>query len=208
VRYGVAALVGCIVLIAGAVPVTAGGPGWRIFGPYSAKLPETCFYNSVDVSRSKNIRTVWTKCLGRNDLNKAVKNDTTGTLSDTVADKIARNYVPSIAKVEHLEGDQFIDAVFDEELANTGGVQPLRTVLFEVDCAEKKIREVSSLKPADGQLRTSDMPQDWHGVTPVAGGSSLLVILCGKPSGVHSSVRYATRAAARLHRRYPPNVPR
>jgi hypothetical protein len=205
VRRRVVALVGCVVLIVGTLPVSAAGPAWRIFGPYSAKLPETCFYNSADISRSENIRTAWTKCLDRNDLNKAVKNDTTGALSDIVADKIAHSYVPSVARVEHLEGDQFIDAVFDEELANTGNLRPLRTVLLEVDCTKKKMREISSIKPADGQLRMSDTPQDWRSVTPVGGGSSLSVLLCGNPPSIRSPVRYATHAAARSHRRYRSN---
>jgi hypothetical protein len=106
--------------------------------------------------------------------------------------------VPSVARVEHLEGDQFIDAVFDEELANTGNLRPFRTVLLEVDCTKKKMREISSIKPADGQLRTSDTPQDWPSVTPVGGGSSLSVLLCGNPPGIRSPVRYATHAAAKV----------
>jgi hypothetical protein len=144
----------------------------------------------------------------RNDQNKAVKADTTGTLSDSVADKIAHKYAPPVAKVEHLEGDQFIDAVFDEELANTGNLRPLKTVLLEVDCGKKRMREISSLVPSDGGLRTSDSPQDWHNVPANGRNSSLSVLLRGSPPRVHSPVRYATRAAARSRWPYRSSIPR
>jgi hypothetical protein len=208
VRLDFTALVGFIVIIAVAPPVSAGGPGWRIFGPYSARQAEICFYSSADVSRSKNIRKVWTKCLDRNDLSKAAKDDATGALSDTVADKIAHSYVPPIASVEHLEGDQFIDAVFDEELANTGNLRPLRTALLEVDCATKRTREISSLAPVDGQLRTSDTPQAWQSVSPLSAVSSLSSLLCASSPKTRSPVRYATHAAARSRWRHRSNVPR
>lgn len=207
-RLSFTALVGCVVIIAAALPVSAGGPGWRIFGPYSAKQAEICFYSSADVSRSKNIRKVWTKCLDRNDLSKAAKDDTTGALSDTVADKIAHSYVPPVANVEHLEGDQFIDAVFDEELANKGNLRPLRTALLEVDCAAKRTREISSLAPVDGQLRTFDTPQDWQSVSPLSGVSSLSRLLCANSPKTRSPVQYATHTAARSRWRHRSNAPR
>ena len=49
-----------------------------------------------------------------------MKEDSTGSLSDIAAEKIAHDYVPPIAKVKALGGDQIIDAVIDEELANNG----------------------------------------------------------------------------------------
>jgi hypothetical protein len=207
-RRGVAFLVGCIVLTAGAPPVSAGGPGWKIFGPYSAKQPQICFYSSADFTRSNNIIKVWTKCLDKKDLFKAADDDTTGTLSDTVAEKIARSYVPPIASVEHLEGDQFIDAVIDEELATTGGLRPLKTVLLEVDCAKKRTREISSSAPVDGQLRTSDTPKDWQRVSPLSEGSSLSRLLCANSPRVRSQLRYASHAATRAYRHYRSTVPR
>jgi hypothetical protein len=208
VRLGFPTLAGCTVIIAMAFPVSAGGPGWRIFGPYSAKQAEICFYSSADVSRSKNILKVWTKCLDRNDLSKAVKDDSTGVLSDTVVDKIAHSYVPPVASVEHLEGDQFIDAVFDEELANTGNLRPIRAVLLEIDCATKRSREISSLAPVDGQLQTSDTPQDWQSVSPLSGASSLSSLLCTNSPETHSPAQHSTHTAARSRWRHRSNVPR
>jgi hypothetical protein len=208
VRHVVFLLVGCIVLTAETPPALAEGSGWRVFGPYSIKQPEICFYGSADVYRSNNVFKVWTKCLARDDLNKAVKNDATGTLSDTVAAKIAHSYVPPVASFQHLEGDQFIDAVIDEELANTGSLRPLKTVLLEVDCAKKRTREISSIALGDGQIRTSDTPKDWQSLSPLSGASSLSRILCVTPSKGRSQTRYASHAAMRSYRHYRSTAPR
>jgi hypothetical protein len=102
-----------------------------------------------------------------------VKEDSTGSLSDIAAEKIAHDYVPPIARVKALEGDQIVDAVMDEELANNGNIRPLVTALREIDCAKRQAREVSVIMPVDGQVRSSDTPQDWHRVFNVGDLASL-----------------------------------
>jgi hypothetical protein len=100
-------------------------------------------------------------------LNNAVKEDSTGSLSDIAAEKIAHDYVPPIAGIKALDGDQIVDAVMDEELANNGNIRPLVTVLREIDCAKRRARDLSIIKPVDGEVRSSDTPQDWHRVRAV-----------------------------------------
>ena len=41
-----------------------------------------------------------------------------------------------LAAVSALEGDQIVDVAIDEELANTGDIRPLATVLREIVCAK------------------------------------------------------------------------
>ena len=48
-----------------------------------------------------------------------MKEDSTGSLSDIAAEKIAHDYVPPIAKVKAWEGDQIIDAVIDANWRTT-----------------------------------------------------------------------------------------
>lgn len=106
-------LIGCAALASGALPTQAAG--WKVFSHRSGKEPEVCFYGSANVFRANGRLSVWTKCLA-----KAVKADATGSLSDIAAEKMAHDYVPPIAGLSRLPGDQIVDAVMNEELANNG----------------------------------------------------------------------------------------
>jgi len=187
-------LVGWTALISGALPACAGGLGWRVLIYQSVKEPEVCFYASANVFRANGVLSVWTKCLAKEELNNAVKEDTTGSLSDIAAEKIAHDYVPPIVKVKAWEGDQIIDAVIDEELANNGNIRPLVTALREIDCAKRRARELSVIIPVDGQVRSSDTPQDWHRVPNVGDLASLSKLLCTTPPTLRSKARWASRA--------------
>jgi hypothetical protein len=92
-----------------------------------------------------------------------------------------------------LEGDQIIDAIIDEELANNGNIRPLVTALREIDCVKRRARELSVIMPVDGQVRSSDTPQDWHRVPNVGDLASLSKLLCTTPPTLRSKVRWASR---------------
>jgi hypothetical protein len=199
----IAFLIGCIALISGDLSTFAAGLGWKVLSHQSVKEPEVCFYGSANVFRANGRFSVWTKCLGKEDLNNAVKADSTGSLSDIAAEKIAHDYVPPVARLSGLKGDQFVDAVIDEELANNGNIRPLMTVLREIDCAKWRTRELSVVVPVDGQVRTSDTPQEWHRVPNLGDLASLSKLLCTNSPTIHSKARsvspsrFATRSNGR-----------
>jgi hypothetical protein len=60
----------------------------------------------------------------------------------------------------------------------------------------------------DGQLRTSDTPQDWQSVSPLSGVSSLSRLLCANSPKTRSPVQYATHTAARSRWRHRSDAPR
>jgi hypothetical protein len=190
----IAFLIGCTALISGDLPTCAGGLGWKVLSRQSVKEPEVCFYGSANVFRANGLLSVWTKCLAKDDLNKAVKEDSSGSLSDIAAEKIAHDYVPPIAGVRALEGDQIIDAVIDEELADNGNIRPLVTALREIDCTKRQARELSVIMPVDGEVRSSDTPQDWHRVPNVGDLASLSKLLCPTPPTLRAKARWASRA--------------
>ena len=99
----IAFLIGCNGLISGALPACAGGPGWKVLSYQSIKEPQVCFYGSANVFRANGLLSVWTKCLAKEDLNNALKEDSTGSLSDIAAQKIAHDYVPPIAGIKVLD---------------------------------------------------------------------------------------------------------
>ena len=190
----IAFLIGCTALISGALPTCAAGLGWKVLSYQSVKEPEVCFYGSANVFRANGLLSVWTKCLAKEDLTNAVKEDSTGSLSDIAAEKIAHDYVPPIAGIKALEGDQIIDAVMEEELANNGTIRPLVTALREIDCAKRRARELSVIIPVDGQVRSSDTPRDWHRVSKVGDLASLSKLLCTTLPAPRYNARWGSHA--------------
>jgi hypothetical protein len=102
----IAFLIGCTALISGDLPTSAAGLGWKVLSYQSVKETEVCFYGSSNVFRANGLLSVWTKCLAKEDLNNAVREDSIGLRSDIAAEKIANDYVPPIAGIKALEGDQ------------------------------------------------------------------------------------------------------
>jgi hypothetical protein len=183
-----AVLLGCAALAS--APASAAGSGWKVSIYQSVKQPEVCFYGSANVFRANGRLSVWTKCLAKSDLDSAVKADAIGSLSDIAADKIAHDYVPPLAGLGHLPGDQIVDAVMNEELANNGNIRPLVTALREIDCSKRRARELSVIVPVGGEIRTSDTPQDWHPVPNVGELASLSRLLCALPATVRPHRRW------------------
>jgi hypothetical protein len=183
-KHTFAFVIGCAALVSGALPACAAGLDWKVLSYQSVKEPEVCFYGSANVFRANGRVNVWTKCLAKEDLDKAVKADSTGSLSDIAAEKIAHAYVPPIAKLNALQGEQIVDAVMNEELANNGNIRPLVTALREIDCAKRRAQELSVITPVDGQVRSSDTPQDWHPVPSTGELASLSKLLCPQPAPV------------------------
>ena len=68
-------LVGCTALISGDLPACAAGIGWKVFSHQSVKEPDVCFYGSANVVRANGLLGVWTKCVAKEDLKNAVKED-------------------------------------------------------------------------------------------------------------------------------------
>jgi hypothetical protein len=182
-------LIGFAALVFGALSAHAGGLGWKVFSLQSVKEPEVCFYGSANIFRANGRLSVWTKCLAKEDLNKAVKADATGSLSDIAAEKIAHDYIPPIAGLAALQGDQIVDAVVHEELANTGNIRPLVTALREIDCAKRRARELTAIVPVGGQVHSADTPQDWRPVPNAGEMASLSKLLCTTAPVVRSNRR-------------------
>ncbi len=166
-----------------------------MFSHRSVREPEVCFYGSANVYRANGRLSVWTKCLAKADLDDAVKADGTGSLSDIAADKIAHDYVPPIAALSRLPGEQIVDAVVNEELANNGNIRPLVTALREIDCPKRRARDLSVIRPVDGQVHSSDTPQEWHPVFGQGELASLSRLLCAPAVTLRPHRRWTLPAA-------------
>jgi hypothetical protein len=157
---------------------------WKFYG--DASLDEksdeksSCFYNARDaIQRPDGHIRVWTKCLLQKDLDSInIEKDFDGKILNNAANKAALHYVPPIATVESIDDTQRMAITQNEETANIGNIRPRATVLYELNCSERMLRELSAYFNANGKSGSNDKPMDWKYVPPEGNGASLLKLLC------------------------------
>ena len=167
-----------IMLIASAAH--AADVDWKLYGGASVAGQELCFYeaNSLVHPPDGNVR-VWTKCLPKQDMDAADPESGLGRkiVADAVR-KIESGYVPPIVVAKGMEFDQIADIVAYEEAASLSGIKPLSTIFYELNCAQKMLRELSIRILVKGKYSSMDEPTPWKFVPPEGNGAMLLKMLC------------------------------
>jgi hypothetical protein len=174
----------CAVLIAASLLVT--GPAhsatsvdWKLYG--GAKIGATsdyCFYDAEGVVKQPDTHLrVWTKCLSENEMDSVdIEKEPDNKITKNAARKIIGGYVPPIIAIEKMDFNKIADVAAAEEIANASGIQPHSRILYELNCSEKMLRELSIT--IYGKIGPSDRPKDWKYVGPETNAATLLTILC------------------------------
>jgi hypothetical protein len=149
---------------------------WKLYGGDTVGGTSFCFYDAHGVVRvpEDHIR-VWIKCLSQKDMDGITLNDNSANKS---AKKLLDGYVPPIVVVRVMSFDQIVDITAAEEIANTGLPKPRAEILYELNCSERKLRELSIHIHENGKFGSSDRPRDWKYVPPEGNAAILLKILC------------------------------
>jgi hypothetical protein len=175
-------VVACVAtfLVFASLPVQAAGPNWKLLSHESFMEPVVCFYQASDVFRAANGHVnVWTKCLSDADIDAAFfGHSLTNFSSARTADM---NDDVSTARIEVLDGSAALRTIVDEELANSGTIKPIATVLLEIDCIQRMSRQLTVILALDGEVRSADAPQDWLHI-PVEGETASLFHLFCSPN--------------------------
>jgi hypothetical protein len=152
---------------------------WKLYGGATMPDGETwCFYDAASVISSSRHLRVWTKCLLQKEIFKVnVDHDFGGEIPKIVARKIVDRYIPPIAIVEVIDLNKTMLVIGAEQIANIGNINPNSRILYEIDCSEKMIRELSVQFVAKGQQAFADKPGEWQHVPPETNGSRLFRIL-------------------------------
>jgi hypothetical protein len=175
-------------LFAGASGAEAQGSDvdWKLYGGIGPPVGEEsrCFYDAKGLTQqlAGHIR-VWTKCLLEKDLDATLENDLEGkrTIAEATAKKVARYYVPPIATIWSTDASAAMRITAYEEVADIAFLQPQSEILYELNCPERMLRELSISLNTNGQLKSSKQPSDWRHVPPEGNASLLLKILCQPP---------------------------
>jgi hypothetical protein len=161
----------------------ASGVDWKVMRRYvSVQGAEVCFYEANGAFRAGDGHvSVWTKCLNQKDLDDIFsKEDITAAIFQNMVEKIAHDYTPPISTIETLDAKQIMRTTVYEEIANSGGIQPHATVLYELDCPQEIFRELTVNLLVEGEIGLIDTPGDWQHIAAAGNTASLLKIFCPK----------------------------
>jgi hypothetical protein len=154
---------------------------WKFYGGAPTDDGHTlCFYDANGVVREPagQIR-VWIKCLLQKEADAInIKKSFDGRILDGAARKVARYYVPPIAKVETLNSDQAMSITTYEETADISDIQPRAQIFYELNCPEKMERELSISILNNGKHGDRDKPSEWKYIPPEGNAARLLRLIC------------------------------
>ncbi len=156
------------------------GVDWKVYGTASVGEQTLCFFEAKGVAHMAggHVR-VWTKCLSQKALDAVDTTKDHGALiSKEAARKLVEGYVPPIASLQPMNSDQGLAVTLYEVTANTGSIQPRASILYELNCPERMMRELSMSVRSGGKVGFSDKPTHWQYVPPEGNGAALLKLVC------------------------------
>jgi hypothetical protein len=169
--------------ISGAYAQT-GDSDWKLysaadFGKRGGKV--ALFFDAAGVIRSDNGHVkVWTKGLPRKALDRAENpaSSTAKSILAFAAQRLAHGYQPPFSSVIELDQNALIGITADEATANLAGIEPTTQFLYELDCTNRLVRELSIHLLLDGKIQNQETPSEWQHVPPETAVATLLTLLC------------------------------
>lgn len=167
------------VLAATTAPAQLLDVDWKLYGAASVSGQSFCFYDEKGITQQPDghIR-VWTKCIPQSELDGAFEKDPDKKIVEATAQKVARYYVPPIAKLQNLDANDAMVMTGYEEVADLAGIPPQSRIFYELNCRDRMLRELSIDLNINGQIGSKNKPGEWKFVSPEGNGASLLKLLC------------------------------
>jgi hypothetical protein len=154
---------------------------WKCYGFATfSNVSQICFYDAKGVVKQPDAHLrVWTKCLSQLDMdNFDPKTELGKKVIDTAARKVIDAYIPPIAAVTDFEYDQVVTIIGYEVTANQIFIEPTARILYEIDCSQKMLRELSMDVVSDGKEASIRKPREWTYSAPETNSARLLKMLC------------------------------
>jgi hypothetical protein len=167
-----------------AVPVAAQEPSvdWKWYGgvPVDGKMTY-CFYDAKSIVHQPDTHIrAWVKCLLQKDLDRIdIQKEYSGAILEETARKVANYYIPPIALVEKdVDVNKAMTVTQYEETADIASIQPVSSILYELNCSDRMERELTLTIKNKGKTTYHDKPLDWKYSPPEGNMATLLRILC------------------------------
>jgi hypothetical protein len=153
---------------------------WKLYG--IADADELCFYDAQGVVQTPDGKVrVGTKCLLQKDIVAIDPKQELGSkIVAEAAKRLKSGYVPPILVGAETDYEQTAMTIAYEQAADMGGIAPRSSIFYELDCAQKMIRELNNVS-VNGQQGSSSEPSGEF-VAPEENGKWLLKLLCPQPN--------------------------
>jgi hypothetical protein len=151
---------------------------WKLYGGAKFTADNSyCFYEERGLTRPKSgFVHVWTKCLPQKEMDELPTDKPySRAYIDMSASRVAHFYKPPVLAVERMTSDQVMTTIMYETLADVGDLKPQAQIFYELDCGQRKMRELTILV---GDRTSRDAPSEWHEVPPEGNAATLLGLLC------------------------------
>jgi hypothetical protein len=161
---------------------------WKFYGSLERneffKEVLKCFYDAGSVARQADghIR-VWTKCLSNPAIDKILKDEESETYREIwkrVFRIPADAYDPPMIKVEPKWATVREHIIIDEQTADVATIEPTTRIYYEINCADKQLRVLSTELHVNGKSEFENKSSDWAYIPPKTNVAYLLKILCPK----------------------------
>src|SRR4029078_1466887 len=131
---------------------------WKLYGIADAE--QLCFYDALSVVQRPDGKVrVGTKCLLHDDV-VAIdpKQELGNKILAEAAKKLKTGYVPPILVGAETDNEQIATTIAYEQAADISAIAPHSSVFYELDCAQKMIRELSTNNLVNGQQGSFSEP--------------------------------------------------
>lgn len=160
----------------------AKGADWKYYGVSDLPKSENviAFYDAGSVEHlSDGHVKAWTKSISRSEVERKMNSE---EVTKKAARKIEAGYVPPYilsGPRPEPRSDVNMRTTVWEEVANYDVIKPKLKVIYEIDCKEKKIRNLSTITyKNDGGTETKSETDTWISISSALNTETLHKILC------------------------------
>jgi hypothetical protein len=157
----------------------AGDADWKAYAfVQHADGDLVCFYDANGVSSAGTHTRVWVKCLLQKELEGFSKEHREEIFAN-VSRKVRAGYIPPFVSVLGVNSQRVTAITAAEEVANMGEVVQTRGRFFyELDCAERMQRRLSTYGFINNKPVLDDSLGEWSRLPPESAGAILSKIVC------------------------------
>jgi hypothetical protein len=174
-------LIAALAYISGATYAQSRGSEWKMYGAVNfgtAGGEQRLFFDAASVvRRNMGHVEVWTNTLSQEALDDA-EASRSKKIVDSAAEKKVGGYRPPLARVNDVDDDTVTQIIADETTADLAGIEPTMQILYELDCPNRLLRDLSVHLFVNGKPQTKETPSEWKHVPPEGSTANLLKILC------------------------------
>lgn len=181
-----ARLVALLALAGASAYAQTGDPAWKQYGAAdfgkNGGLLVLFFDAAGLIHRSNGNVEVWTKGLPRKAIERALSASSPmhKKIFDVAEHRITAMDRPLLSTSVELDKYQMADVLINEVAANVANIDATERIMYELDCPNRMVRELSEMFVIDGKPGSQDTPQEWKHISPETAVATLFKLICGQ----------------------------